>query len=204
MSSQTTSGRQRIVNEASRLFAARGYDGVSMRQVAEASDLSKAALYHHFDSKETLYLNAVQAVMARIQAALQQAASDGPWEQRLEASAMAMAQAIASRGLDLTTMIRDLARLVPSAGTWREQVGDAVLAPVVRAIRDGIEAGALARHDPVELAWMLAALVTVAGRPLVGEHDPETVHLAVAIFLDGLRIPDGQLPQGDPPDRGSG
>ena len=38
------------------LFAENGYTGLSMRMLANAADLSVAALYHHFPDKHSLYL----------------------------------------------------------------------------------------------------------------------------------------------------
>ncbi|MDQ6963930.1 MAG: TetR/AcrR family transcriptional regulator [Mariprofundales bacterium] len=45
-----------MVVAAERLFAQRGYDGVSMQQIASAAAISKANIYHHFQSKDALYL----------------------------------------------------------------------------------------------------------------------------------------------------
>jgi len=39
------------------LFAEHGYDAVSMQKVAQASNTSKSNLYHHFKSKDDLYLS---------------------------------------------------------------------------------------------------------------------------------------------------
>jgi len=52
---ETTPGARRILDAASPLFAARGYSGVSMQQVANAAGVSKANVFHHFASKPTLY-----------------------------------------------------------------------------------------------------------------------------------------------------
>lgn len=38
------------------LFAAKGYDGVSVRDIAKAAGVSEAALYKHFDGKEDMAL----------------------------------------------------------------------------------------------------------------------------------------------------
>lgn len=46
--------RHRILGEAARLFAERGYDGTSLQQIAQASGVSKALLLYHFSSKEGL------------------------------------------------------------------------------------------------------------------------------------------------------
>src|SRR5262249_26799717 len=46
--------RPDIVQVATSLFAARGIDGVSMRDIANAAGVREAAIYRHFASKETL------------------------------------------------------------------------------------------------------------------------------------------------------
>lgn len=43
-----------IMRSAEELFMERGYEKTSMKQIAEHSGLTKGALYHHFDSKESL------------------------------------------------------------------------------------------------------------------------------------------------------
>ncbi len=45
-----------IVSAAERLFAAKGYDGVAMDDVARESQLAKGTLYLYFDNKDSLYL----------------------------------------------------------------------------------------------------------------------------------------------------
>ena len=40
--------RERILHEAATRFVASGYHAVSMREVAEAVNASKAAIYYHF------------------------------------------------------------------------------------------------------------------------------------------------------------
>lgn len=46
--------RREILRAAARLFQERGYDGTSMQDIASALNFSKAALYHHFESKEAI------------------------------------------------------------------------------------------------------------------------------------------------------
>ena len=49
-----SSGRERILEAATRLFATHGVAGTSLSQVAEASSMSKPSLLYHFGSKESL------------------------------------------------------------------------------------------------------------------------------------------------------
>lgn len=55
--------RKRIHAAAFRLFGQFGYDGVSMTRVASESGVTKAALYWHFDSKQTLYADAMRQLV---------------------------------------------------------------------------------------------------------------------------------------------
>jgi len=48
--------RQRILDVALDLFTEQGYDGTSLRQIAERLGITKAALYYHFQSKEDILL----------------------------------------------------------------------------------------------------------------------------------------------------
>jgi TetR/AcrR family transcriptional regulator len=54
--------RDKILDAAEPLFARRGFAGVGLREVAEASGLGKSSLFHHFRSKTELYA----AVVGRI------------------------------------------------------------------------------------------------------------------------------------------
>jgi len=62
--------RKQILDQATRLFVSRGYSSISMREIAEACGVTKAALYYHFDDKETLimailegYLNEMEGLI---------------------------------------------------------------------------------------------------------------------------------------------
>lgn len=49
-----TSGRERVREQALRLFAERGVDAVSMRDIAGAAGMKAASLYNHWPSREAL------------------------------------------------------------------------------------------------------------------------------------------------------
>jgi TetR/AcrR family transcriptional repressor of mexJK operon len=52
--------RRAIMEAATDLFAARGYGAVSMDAIAKAADVSKATLYAHFESKDSLFATIVK------------------------------------------------------------------------------------------------------------------------------------------------
>ncbi|MEN4012101.1 MAG: TetR/AcrR family transcriptional regulator [Chloroflexota bacterium] len=53
--------RERILQQSANLFAERGYDGVSIREIAAACQITKAALYYHFTDKEHLLIEILEA-----------------------------------------------------------------------------------------------------------------------------------------------
>ena len=48
--------RQRILDVALDLFTEQGYDGTSLRQIAEQLSITKAAIYYYFESKEDILM----------------------------------------------------------------------------------------------------------------------------------------------------
>lgn len=52
--------RERVLTEAVRLFGAHGYAGTSLADIAEAAQISKAGLLHHFSSKEELFARVLE------------------------------------------------------------------------------------------------------------------------------------------------
>jgi AcrR family transcriptional regulator len=50
------SPRDRILEAAARLICEKGYDAASIQDIADATGLTKAGLYHHIRSKESLLL----------------------------------------------------------------------------------------------------------------------------------------------------
>jgi AcrR family transcriptional regulator/predicted DNA-binding transcriptional regulator AlpA len=58
--------RDRIVAAAVELFAARGYAGVAVNDVAAEAGVAKGSLYRHFESKDALFAAAVESVVARV------------------------------------------------------------------------------------------------------------------------------------------
>jgi len=58
---ETARTRERIIAAASRLFRARGVAAVSIADVMEAAGLTVGGFYRHFDSKEALVAEAIEA-----------------------------------------------------------------------------------------------------------------------------------------------
>ncbi|WP_105970840.1 TetR/AcrR family transcriptional regulator [Streptomyces geranii] len=59
--------RQRIQDVALELFAEQGYEKTSLREIAERLDVTKAALYYHFKTKEEIIVSLFEDLTKPIQ-----------------------------------------------------------------------------------------------------------------------------------------
>ena len=60
--------RRRILDAAMRLFAASAYDTVQMDDIADAASVAKPTVYRHFLTKEALFVEALEAILAKLKA----------------------------------------------------------------------------------------------------------------------------------------
>lgn len=127
--SRQNSRRALIVDEAARLFAARGYHAASVRDIAAACGVTPGAIYSHFASKEELlvavYEEGVRRIAAHVDAAA--AAEAEPWA-RLRAACEAHLDMLLARGPYAQVIGRVLPQDAPPA------------AARLIALRDGYEA----------------------------------------------------------------
>lgn len=59
---KAASTKAKIIAVARQLFATRGYAGTSTEAILEESQVSRGALYHHFENKEALFAAVMEAV----------------------------------------------------------------------------------------------------------------------------------------------
>jgi len=97
-----------LIDKAARLFGERGYGNTSMRDIAAAFGILHGSLYHHFGSKEelfiTVYASGVDAFIADVQAAI--APLTDPWD-RLETACVAHLEALLTRDSPAATVLAD-------------------------------------------------------------------------------------------------
>jgi AcrR family transcriptional regulator len=78
--------RAALLDEATKLFAERGYAGTSLEDVASASQVTRGAVYHHFAGKQALFEAVLDAQESRAIAKVTAAATAAdPWEAAMQA-----------------------------------------------------------------------------------------------------------------------
>jgi len=151
----------RVVQVARALFVARGYRGISMREIAEAVGASKAALYYHFGDKEALFL-AVLTADLRDLGRLVMAASEAGRDTRERVRGIAVS--ILSLPPDRRAIIRlasqEMAQLsVEAQQAFYRLYRELFITPVTRVLIDGMAHGELKQANPTQLTWILLGMM---------------------------------------------
>src|SRR3982750_4364879 len=101
--------RDEILDEATRLFAERGYEGTSMSDLAERVGLRKASLFHHFASKEVLYAAVLARLIEKVGQTIASAAfATGSFPERLDALSDAITAVLAEQPFAARLLIREV------------------------------------------------------------------------------------------------
>lgn len=158
-----------------------------MREIAAGLGLSKAALYHHFQDKQTLLLEVLLAGIEQAGGISQRAArTPGGAREKVRALLEGIA---AHRGQQRSVMRlaeREAVHLSPAdrrdmLASYRARFH----APIEALMRDGQAAGEL---DPTaDAAWLARALLALA-QPLLTTTDSATeaaVNSIASLFFDG-------------------
>ena len=100
--------RAELIEKAAQLFGERGYANTSMRDISAAFGILHGSIYHHFGSKEelfiTVYASGVDRFVNDVEKAIEPLTD--PW-QRLEAACIAHLEALLMRESPAATVLAD-------------------------------------------------------------------------------------------------
>lgn len=193
MQSRSTQTRTRILESAQELFSQAGYDATGVAEICEAARVSKGAFYHHFPSKQAVFLEILNDWMTRLDAGFDLT--------RLESASIPEAL------LHMASMVGGMLRTVDVSMTiflefWTQAKRDpavwqATIAPYHRfqgyfaaLMQEGVSQGTLQKVDPVQGAHLLVSLSL--GVLMQAIFDPQgadwgnEIQTNVRLLLDGL------------------
>jgi AcrR family transcriptional regulator len=178
--------REEILAAATRLFAARGFDGTSTREIAREAGAKHSLLFYHFGSKADLYLAAVldqlEHLGANIRAAL--ASANDPVS-RLQAYVEVYYDCFTTREPGLGVCLRELSGLPPDLA---RQIADAhnrkSMAALQEIIADGIRLGLFRDFDARACAMAITGILHMFLRMRPNSRRTFPPHEAVSQVLD--------------------
>ena len=174
-----TAAQNRVVTAALELFARNGVGGTSLQMIADEIGVTKAAVYHQYNTKDEIVLAAAEAELARLEAVLSEAEAAG--SRRKARAAL-------------------VAGIVDLAVEGRRTVGSILNDPVIvgffadhRMFRDvmirlrrllvGDDTGPEAR---VQTAILLAAISGAVMHPFVADLDDEVLRAQLLRMAERL------------------
>lgn len=78
--SQVLDTKNKILSAARELFAIKGFDGASVREIARVAEVNIAAVNYHFDTKEKLFHQVMDIIFMESQTAIEKRRHDHPEE----------------------------------------------------------------------------------------------------------------------------
>ena len=205
-------GRAEILAAATDLFGEAGFDGVSISAIAQCAGTSKANVFHHFGSKDALYLEVMRRACGQFSEAMDEL-GDGSsgFAERLAAFIRRDIELMHEQPDRSHLILREVLESGPSRG--RALAGEVFhdnFAQLVGLFEEGHAAGVFRRDVPATVAATMTIACNVflfqsqhVLRYLPGVDfvdDPVRYAALVGrVLLDGLRSPG----DGDPAAKGS-
>lgn len=162
--------RDALVQHARAAFGDVGYARASMDLIARRAGLRKSSLFHHFATKDDLYLEVFQDILGEL-ARFVDVARDatGPFAERLDALSVAVTRYLAEHPDVAAIVLRELIDPGPFAKGHGEEIVRAVLDSVAAFLDEGVRGTRPdlvvvdARHLALSIAGMHLAYFAASG-----------------------------------------
>jgi AcrR family transcriptional regulator len=175
MQARSEETHRKILSRSAKLFSEKGYDATGVAEICAASEVSKGAFYHHFPTKQAVFIELLKEWLGDLDTELGKAFSDSA--------------SVPQGLLAMTGRIKGVFSTANAQGQlffefWQQArrepaVWKAFIAPYRRyqdyfagIVRKGIKEGSIRKVDP-----------SVAGKAMVA--------LAVGMIVQGMVDPDG-------------
>lgn len=188
----------RIIDAAAQLFAAQGFAGTSIEQVASACNAGKDTIYRRFPSKAALFGAVVDRMRARIVDRLEReiAAADAIGDSMTRLKRVARWFLTVNLDPELLAFRRIALSegMVPGQDRQDQPESDPIMDRLIVVVSAAQEAGVLRDGDPAFLAWHLLHCIVygptneaMLGRTTYASVDAQDRYFerAWALFLHG-------------------
>jgi len=183
--------RKQILDQATRLFVSRGYSSISMREIAEACGVTKAALYYHFDDKETLIMAILEGYLNEMEGLIK-ASRDLQGTSREKISYMV--RSILIQDPEKRALIRlasqEMSNLSPNSRAYFGKIYyQKFLGQIEALLVEGVNAGELCAMDPKATTWILLGMMYpffYPGRDREIGNPEEIIPFLLSIFFEGV------------------
>lgn len=151
--------RERILEEAKKLFRQKGYEGVSINEIVDAVGVKKPTIYYYFGDKQGLFVEVLVAMLRHGHEIVSGNIRSG---MNIEEKLSRLSEGyLRFSPTSLMSMIRDILNYLNPAG--QEKVLEAynfyLLKPFERIFEEGIQNQEIKPQDPRELTILYLSLL---------------------------------------------
>ncbi len=190
---ETMDARERVLEVAEQLFHERGYNAVSMRDIAEALEMRQASLYYHVpDGKEQLFVEITQRGLMRHRQGLEEIIAGV--EPNIEVQLQAAAHWLSDHApIKLLSMLETDMPAISQEGAQKLTylAFQCFFLPLTKLFQEAIEKGELRPFDPNQLAGHFLSMMDGISYTTTAGHTPVPMdQLAIEmidILLNGVR-----------------
>ena len=163
-----SAAQARIINAALDLFTRHGVGGTSLQMIADAIGVTKAAVYHQYNTKEEIVLAAAEAELARLEAVIDAAEAEPTRKRARESLVTGIVDLAVERRRTMSTLLSDPVII----GFFAEHEAFREVMHRLRRLLIGDDAGPEAS---VRTAMLIAAISGAVMHPFVAGLDDDTL-----------------------------
>jgi AcrR family transcriptional regulator len=156
-STTETPTRDRLLQAAMEVFAAKGYHGAVVDDIVAASDTSKGAFYHYFESKQGIFLTLMDSLGELLEAGVDAAIAEERGALRKVGAALRIVLALAEEHRDLVKIVLvEAVGLGPALERKRLDIHRRFIRVIRHHLDRAVEEGAIPRQDTAlaAQAWL--------------------------------------------------
>jgi AcrR family transcriptional regulator len=150
----TVPTREAVFDAAATLFSAKGFDGISMDDIARRAGVNKAMIYYHFADKLTLYRSVVGEMLQQMTGTVTAiAGAEAPAPEKLDRFIEAFVRMTETRPWFPALMLREISEGAPHLDLETLQRLRTVVLTFARILEEGHAGGAFRKVHPI-LAYL--------------------------------------------------
>jgi AcrR family transcriptional regulator len=183
--------KQAILDTARSLFVQHGYEGLSIRDLADHCGVAKATIYHHFQDKQALFMSVLERDVQMVHERLTEAAlGDQDCLQKLHTAIHIYCALMSERRSIMLSTMREICGMEVQLREFMQRKRDLMLGPMVTILEQGIAAGVFRPVDvekaALSLLGMLHGFITFQLLLQNVEIDKDVAENVYSLFLHGI------------------
>lgn len=168
--------REQLIDVSRSLFAARGFDGTSVEEIAARAEVSKPVVYEHFGGKEGLYAVVVDREVRTLLEGIRASLTSGHQRELLEQATLALLDYIEAHRDGFRIIARD-SSLGNAGGSFATILSDVASRVEGILVAEFSRRGLEPRTAPM-YAQMLVGMVAVTGQWWLDAQSPPKTEVA--------------------------